>query len=191
MKDGISRREARIVTAALARRGPEPRGNRIFVMLTALLVASVSLSVPFVPQVKGTCGAASLAMVLDYWGRPTPHDTIASALLRPDLQGITGSELAEFARWLGMTAVAYRGDRWQLRDYLKKGRPLIVAWKQKRGRFHNVVVTGFDGETILVNDPDEGASRRVSGKTFEKRWAGAGYWTLLVLPVEPEKPRNP
>lgn len=154
-------------------------------ILAAAVAAAVSLQVPFVPQEKDTCGAASLAMVLDYWGHSTPHDTIASALLRRELNGITGSELAEFARWLGMQAIAYRGDRWQLREYLAKGRPLIVAWKLKRGRFHNVVVTGFDGDTLIVHNPAEGASRRVSEKTFEKRWAGAGYWTLLVVPVDP------
>ena len=48
----------------------------------------------------------------------------------------------------------------------------------------NVVVTGFDDERkeVIVNDPAAGAARRVPRETFEKRWAGAGHWTLLVLP---------
>jgi hypothetical protein len=43
-------------------------------------------------------------------------------------------------------------------------------------------VVGFDDErgAVLVNDPAAGASRAVGVARFEKRWKGAGYWTLLV-----------
>jgi hypothetical protein len=33
-----------------------------------------------------------------------------------------------------------------------------------------------------VNNPAIGAARDVPERDFEKRWAGAGHWTLLVLP---------
>src|SRR5262245_10978126 len=152
-----------------------------------LLVASitaVALSVPFVPQEKDTCGAASLAMVFRYWEHPVSHDQIAGALMTPELRGILGSRLAAFAKEQGMEAVAYEGDLAQLRDFVGKGRPLIVAWKVGKGRYHNVVVVGFDDRgDVLVNDPAEGPSRSVAARTFEKRWAGAGHWTLLVLPA--------
>jgi ABC-type bacteriocin/lantibiotic exporter with double-glycine peptidase domain len=150
-----------------------------------LLAASlVVIDVPFVPQVKDTCGAASLAMVLRHWGQEASHDAIAVRLLQPELHGIRGSTLQDFARERGLVAVAYEGDVQQLREYLAKGRPLIVAWKMGRRRFHNVVVVGYDEakRELLVHDPAEGATRRVAEATFEKRWAGAGHWTLLVLP---------
>jgi hypothetical protein len=35
---------------------------------------------------------------------------------------------------------------------------------------------------VIVNDPARGARRAVPVGDFEKRWAGAGHWTLLVLP---------
>jgi ABC-type bacteriocin/lantibiotic exporter with double-glycine peptidase domain len=154
-------------------------------VLLTWLAASAILPVPFVPQDKDTCGAASLAMVFRYWEHPVPHDRIAAALLTPELRGILGSRLAAFAREQGMEAIAYEGDLAQLRDFVGKGRPLIVAWKVGKGRYHNVVVVGFDDERgdVLVNDPAEGPSRQVAIKTFEKRWAGAGHWTLLVLPA--------
>jgi hypothetical protein len=61
-----------------------------------------------------------------------------------------------------------------------------VAW-HLRGSLHDVVVVGFDDErgAVLVNDPAAGASRAVGAGTFEKRWAGAGYWTLLVTRKAP------
>ena len=99
-------------------------------MLSILaLAATIDLAVPFVPQEKDTCGAAALAMVLRYWGRPVAHSEIASALAEPELRGIRGTRLAAFAREHGLFALAYEGDLAQLRDYVGKGRPLIVAWK--------------------------------------------------------------
>ena len=156
-------------------------------MLALLLTAATALPVPYVAQGKDTCGAAALAMVLRFWGQPVSQDEIAAELFEPELRGILGSRLAEFARKRGFTAVAYAGDVAQMREYLDKGRPLVVAWKMRRGRFHDVVVIGFDEarRQVVVHDPAEGPSRRVGLSTFEKRWAGAGHWTLLVLPAPP------
>jgi ABC-type bacteriocin/lantibiotic exporter with double-glycine peptidase domain len=154
------------------------------VLLALLLALAPTLPVPFAPQFKDTCGAASLAMVLRCWGQDVGQDTIAARLLQPELKGIRGSQLQDFAAERGLTAIAYEGDTAQLRDYLAKGRPLIVAWKVGRGRFHNVVVVGYDEarRQVLVHDPAVGPSRAVAEGAFEKRWAGAGHWTLLVLP---------
>jgi tetratricopeptide (TPR) repeat protein len=155
-------------------------------LLAAVLAAGVVLPVPFVPQKKDTCGAASLGMVLAYWDRAVPHDEIAAALVEEEgpLHGIPGSRLAEFARGRGLRAVAYAGDLDQLRDFVDKGRPLIVAWKVGKDRYHDVVVTGFDDEhaDVFVNDPAKGEHRRVSREKFDERWEGASRWTLLVLP---------
>jgi ABC-type bacteriocin/lantibiotic exporter with double-glycine peptidase domain len=147
-----------------------------------VLLAAVSLGVPFVSQHKDTCGAAALTMVLRYWNEDVSQDDVARALVRPELRGIAGSRLAEFARGRGFEAVAYRGDMTQLRHFVAKGRPLIVAWHLRGSLYHDVVVVGFDDErgAVLVNDPAAGAGRAVGAAAFEKRWAGAGYWTLLV-----------
>jgi ABC-type bacteriocin/lantibiotic exporter with double-glycine peptidase domain len=152
-------------------------------LLALLLVPA--MSVPFVPQEKDACAAASLAMVLRYWNASIAEGEIKTALLEPELHGIKGSKLAQFAKDRGFQAIAYEGDLAQLRDFVLKGRPLIVAWQVGRKDFHDVVVVGFDDAdgSILVNDPAQGANRPVARATFEKRWAGAGHWTLLVLPM--------
>ena len=147
--------------------------------------AAPLLDVPFVPQVKDTCAAAALAMVLGYWGTRISQDEIAAVLLQKELHGIPGSRLAQFARERGFTAFAYAGDLGHLRQYVGRGRPLIVALTAGRGRFHNVVVVGFDPlrDALLVNDPALGAARPLPVHEFEARWAGADHWTLLVLPA--------
>jgi ABC-type bacteriocin/lantibiotic exporter with double-glycine peptidase domain len=150
-----------------------------------LLLTPLVLDVPFVPQEKDTCGAAALAMVLQFWEHPASNGEIAAALGAAELRGIRGSRLATFARERGMQAIAYAGDLAQLREYVGKGRPLIVAWKLGRDRYHNVVVVGFDDHgDVLVHDPAEGAARRIEAARFDERWAGAGRWSLLVLPLQ-------
>ena len=154
----------------------------ILPLIAAALLAASSLDVPFVAQRKDTCGAAALAMVLRYWGDDASHDDVASALLEPELHGIAGSRLAQFARGRGLEAVAYRGDMANLREFVGKGRPLVVAWDMGRGRYHDVVVVGFDDahDAVIVHNPARGASRPIGTAAFENRWRGAGYWTLVV-----------
>ena len=154
-------------------------------VLLPLVITASSLGVPFVSQRKDTCGAAAMTMVLRYWKEDVSHDDVARALVRPELHGIAGSRLAEFARSRGLEAVTYRGDMPHLRDFVGKGRPLIVAWHLRGSRYHDVVVVGFDADRdeVIVNDPAHGPARRVAARAFVKRWAGAGHWTLLVMPA--------
>ena len=157
----------------------------------AAAVAALELSVPFVPQQKDTCGAAALAMVMAYHGSDVPQADIAAALLEAELHGIRGARLAEFARERGMVALVFGGDLALAREHVAKGRPLILALSAGRGRFHDVVLVGFDdarGEAI-VNDPDVGPARRVSRQELDARWKATGRWTLLVQPAAPAPAR--
>jgi ABC-type bacteriocin/lantibiotic exporter with double-glycine peptidase domain len=158
------------------------------VLIAALVLGATPLAVPFVPQKKDSCGAAALTMVLHYWHVAADHDQIASELLSPQLHGIRGSALEAFARARGLTAVAHEGDLDQLREYVAKRRPMIVSLDAGRGRFHDLVVVGFEAQWVIVHDPAEGASRRIAARDFETRWARAGHFALLVLPGSPPQP---
>lgn len=153
----------------------------VHALIPGVLAATV-LTVPFVPQREDTCGPAALAMVLRYWGRPALHDELAAELVDPALHGTSGSRLAGVAREAGLRALAIEGDAEVLRDSVAKGRPVVVAWGLARGRFHNVVVVGLDGDTVVVHDPARGAARRIAAGRFEARWAAAGHWALIVAP---------
>jgi ABC-type bacteriocin/lantibiotic exporter with double-glycine peptidase domain len=151
------------------------------------MLATAVLAVPFIPQQKDGCAAASLAMVLRYLNVEADERAIAESLLEPALHGIRGSRLAAFAEQQGLVAIPYAGDLENLRDYVAKGRPLIVAWHMGRNRYHNVVVVGFDElqDEVVFHDPARGPARRLARPTFEKRWAGAGHWTLVVARKAP------
>jgi ABC-type bacteriocin/lantibiotic exporter with double-glycine peptidase domain len=157
------------------------------IALIALVTAPALLDVPFVAQRENGCAAAALTMVLRYWGDPAPETEMADALPGPSAKGLAGSRLAELARRRGHEAIAYEGDLTHLREYLAKGRPLIVALGSGRDRYHDVVVVGFDDRTqeVIVHDPQSGPTRHLPTRSFEERWERAGHWTLLVLPAQP------
>lgn len=169
----------------------------------ALLLAVTALPVPFARQEKDTCAAAALAMVMGYHGRAVSHDEVASALVEKELRGIRGSRLADFARERGMVAVAFAGDVGLLREHVGRGRPLILALDAGRGRFHDVVVIGWDDarRSVIIHDPARGPSRAVALASLARKWKATGNWALLVQPAgEPtadssgagqaERPRN-
>jgi ABC-type bacteriocin/lantibiotic exporter with double-glycine peptidase domain len=157
------------------------------IALIALVAVPLVLDVPFVAQRENGCAAAALTMVLRYWGDPAPETEMADGLPGSSAKGLAGSRLAALARRRGHEAIAYEGDLAHLREYVAKGRPLVVALEAGRGRYHDVVVLGFDdrARAVVVHDPAAGPSRRIPVRSFEERWRGAGHWTLLVLPAKP------
>jgi len=154
---------------------------------------AVWIDVPFVKQEKNGCGAASIAMVMQFWqrqqGRPlTPESDSAEiqhALYSPDVHGIHASEMERYLRQRGFRTFAFEGTSADLHQHLAQGRPLIVALKPGAGApLHYVVVTGIDLENklILLNDPAERKLLKQEVAGFEKEWKGTSHWTLLAVP---------
>ncbi len=152
------------------------------------------LDVPFVKQEKDGCGAASIAMVMQYWlrqqGQPADGSADAAeiqrALYSRQSHGIYASDLERYFQQRGYRTFAFRGEWTDLKQHLKKGRPLIVALKPASGTvsLHYVVVTGLEWQQglVLVNDPAQRKLLKQERPSFEREWSAAGKWTLLALP---------
>ena len=170
----------------------------LMLCLHALMVAvepsGVWLDIPFVKQEKNGCGAATIAMVMQYWmlqqARPQPPSTdaiqIQSALYPGHAQGIYASDLERYLQQQGFRTFAFQGEWTDLKQQLEKGRPLIVALKPDSGNIplHYVVVTGLDWKQalVLINDPAQRKLLKQDRSSFEREWSAAGKWTLLALP---------
>jgi ABC-type bacteriocin/lantibiotic exporter with double-glycine peptidase domain len=158
--------------------------------------ARIWLDVPFVKQERNGCGAASIAMIMQYWrrqqGRPTGQGSDAEQIQRElytkAVHGIYASSLERYLQQHGFQIFAFRGEWNDLEQHLEKGRPLIAALKpdSRDAALHYVVVVGVDREQslVLVNDPAERKLLQREQSHFEREWKGAGNWTLLALPRE-------
>ena len=167
--------------------------------LVAADLHGVWLDVPFVKQEKDGCGAASIAMVMQYWqhqkGEPAGQDSDAAriqhALYSAKAHGIYASDMERYFTENGFRTFTIRGEWEDLKQHLDKGRPLLVALKPAGGGspLHYVVVTGIDQEQeiVMVNDPAQRKLLKQNRSGFEREWSAAGRWTLLALPQTPSR----
>jgi len=154
----------------------------------------VWLDVPFIRQERDGCGAASIAMVMQYWrtqqSKPIDSSTDATkiqhVLYSSKDHGIHASDLEHYFQQNGFHTFAFAGKRDDLQQHLAKGRPLIVALKPSvlETSLHYVVVVGIDPAqgVVYVNDAAQRKLLKQEWPAFEKQWSAVGHWTLLALP---------
>jgi len=158
--------------------------------------AGVWIDVPFVKQEKDGCGAASIAMVMQYWQRQqqlSPSDIsdpahIQQTLYSAKARGIYASDMERYFQQNGYRTFSFMGKWNDLRQHLEKGRPLIVALQpESKAPLHYVVLAGIDAERNLVvmNDPAQRKLLKEDRSRFMPEWAAAQNWTLLAVPVAP------
>jgi tetratricopeptide (TPR) repeat protein len=147
--------------------------------------AAAVAGVPFHPQTELHCGPAALAMVLGWSGQAVSPAELAPAVFTPGRAGSLQHDLVAAARRHDRLAVPVS----RLRDLLSElaaGHPVLVLqnlgldwWPQ----WHYAVAIGYDqgaGELLLHSGLEP--RRAVSLATFERTWARAGRWALVVLP---------
>jgi uncharacterized protein YvpB len=177
---------------------------RAAVLLPALSCAvlaaeavNVWLNVPFVRQQKYGCGAAAIAMVMQYWqqhGAPATagadYDRIQSTLYSRRAHGIYASAMEQYFRDNRYRVFAFSGQWSDFARELAKGRPLVAAVRPTAAKeLHYVVVVGLDEpeHVVLVNDPQQRKLLKESKSTFARDWKATGNWTLLAVPEAPAK----
>ena len=106
--------------------------------------------VPVVMQMEMLeCGAASLTMVLAYYDKWIPLEQVREDC-SVSRDGSNAKNILIAARNYGLTAKAYRYDPERLKEVGKF--PMIVHWEFN----HFIVLNGFKGNKVYVNDPARG-----------------------------------
>ncbi len=134
--------------------------------------------VPVVMQMEALeCGAASLTMILAYYGKWIPLEQVR-ADCGVSRDGSNAKNVLKAARSYGLTA---KGYRYETEDLKKNGTfPCIIHWNFN----HFVVLDGFKGNKAYLNDPAKG-SYSVPMETFDKSFTG------ICLMFEPSESFEP
>ena len=130
--------------------------------------------VPVVMQMEALeCGAASLTMILAYYGKWIPLEQVR-ADCGVSRDGSNARNVLKAARSYGLWAKGYRYEPETLK---REGKfPCIIHWNFN----HFVVLNGFKGNKAYLNDPAKG-SYSVSMETFDESFTGI---CLIFAPGE-------
>ncbi len=128
--------------------------------------------VPVIMQLEALeCGAAALAMVIAYYDKWVPLEQV-----RIDCgvsrDGSNAKNICLAAKDYGFDVKAYRMGPQDLKEYGQF--PCIIHWNMN----HFVVVNGFKGKHVYLNDPARG-SVKVSFEEFDQSFTG------VVMMMEP------
>jgi len=151
------------------------------------------LDIPFIAQQKDGCGAAAIAMVMQYWQKSghapenpaAEYPRIDRALVSKQAHGVYASAMAHYFDENGYRAFAFSGQMSDVKQHIDQGRPLIAALQPgAKQPLHYVVIAGYDPDAhiLLLNDPAQRKLLKEDAAQFEKEWKATQHWTLLAVP---------
>jgi ABC-type bacteriocin/lantibiotic exporter with double-glycine peptidase domain len=142
--------------------------------------------VPFVKQTEYDCGPAALAGVLAFHGRPTDLETITAGIYLPRLRGTLPMDLERFAKDSGLTTASSAGTVDTLKAVIRNNIPVICLLDLGFGPYrqpHYVTIIGFDdGNGLFIMHDGITPDKTMSYEAFEKKWARAGRWMIVIKP---------
>lgn len=148
------------------------------------------LDVPYLPQSEDLCGGAAIAMVLRYWGDRSVHAEDFAPLIDRSAAGIRTDVLTAAVSRRGWNALPHSAgggasNQW-IRDQVDQGRPVVALIQVAPDRYHYIVIVGWTGDRVVAHDPADAPFTILAVAEFERAWAAAGKWALLVLPSTTE-----
>lgn len=156
-------------------------------LATTLPQSALLEQVPFIAQDAHSCGPASLAMVLQYFGRHDAQKRLKPMLLLPEREGTLQIELTAAARREGFLALAGPTSMEVALEDIAAGFPVIVLQNlrfQSWPLWHYAVMVGFDqAQSLVLLRSGDNALIEVPFHTFINTWKRAEFWALVVTPA--------
>ena len=123
-------------------------------------------------------------MVADYYGvkKPTGEQYSLPSLNRLlNVSTVWGCEKSDMRRVLSRLGLKrIRVDWSNMRDYLRKGHPVICLFIDELGEGHYSVIKGIEGNELIFNDSYWGKDYRRSFSKFKQQSQFFGNWLWAI-----------
>jgi tetratricopeptide (TPR) repeat protein len=165
-----------------------PQSDRLLATASAFPQQVELSAVPFFPQDEYQCGPASLAMLLNWSGEAVEPTALAPQVYLPERRGSLQLEILAAARRHGRIPYVLRPELESVFAELAAGHPVLVLQNLAldwHPQWHYAVVIGFDlprAEVVLRSGTE--ARLAMPLRVFERTWARADHWAVVVLPPE-------
>lgn len=140
---------------------------------------------PLLQEDEMDCGAAALAMVMNYWGVPTTIEDVTAVHPPAPERGIGAGDLRDYARSKGLKSFLFHGKVEDLEKELSRRRPVMVGLVKRHvtavvTHYEVVVAIHPERKTVVTLDPAHGW-RQNSFEGFWGEWEPAGRVTLVFF----------
>lgn len=159
----------------------------------------------YVPQIRQntdyTCGAASVASIMAYYGYDVVESDAAKDLKTTKKDGTHPQNIVDYFNKNGLEAQKKTLTPETLRDFLKKDIPVIIelqAWGDKNDyskdfeNGHYVVAIGYDENGFYFMDPSQFGYGYLDVDELQSRWHDENKGKIdqnLGIPVSGKKPQ--
>jgi tetratricopeptide (TPR) repeat protein len=144
-------------------------------------------AVPFFAQEDLYCGPAALATTLAWSGLAVTQQELVPVVYTPGREGTLQSDILAGARSYGRLAVPVNALGALLGE-IAAGHPVLVfqnlglSWLPQ---WHYAVALGYDlSDGTLTLNSGRNERTALSLATFERTWARAGHWALVITPPD-------
>jgi tetratricopeptide (TPR) repeat protein len=190
---------------AVAKRASAPLRRLALFACPLLLTSCITLTprstrpsssatvIPNMPMLRWgveSCGAGSLASVLQHYGDPTTMLQWDAALPKTR-GGVMTIDLLLAARQKAFDAQLVTGTPQIVAEELRAGHPVILMLQvvDYPGKhfdfFHYIVADGLDSDRRLIRTQwGDGRARWVSFATIESPWSGGGHAAIVIRPAD-------
>jgi ABC-type bacteriocin/lantibiotic exporter with double-glycine peptidase domain len=146
--------------------------------------ASVLLQVPFFPDKTDQCGPATLAGMLNFWGKQTDPKELRGEMYSDQLKGTLPMDLVSTAEKRGLEVTMVAGQIPQIQEELRAGRPVLAMLNRGYTIMpidHYVLVTGYDEDRAGFFMHSGGkANQFISYRKFENQWKKTDHWAMFA-----------
>jgi len=129
------------------------------------------ISIELFKQSEGFCGPASLKMVLSYYGTEKTEDELADLMGATREYGCDPIDIVSAAEKVGFSAqYKERSSIEEITSFIDQKIPVIVQWFSPEENGHYSVISGYEGDNLVMVDPLTGSFRKIASQDFLNRW---------------------